>query len=428
MESDNEDESRLLKKEEKDKMSLSEKIFLVDILAIVFFATVCSTSQMSFLARIVMHKGGTFTMAAFIQSIHYASIAFTGFAFGKYLPHFGYKKVLIFGILLESFCISAFSCIGFISDIGLFTGVGIFLKIFAGIGNSATVVSAYAIGGTVFKNSSFVIGLLEASTSVAYLAGPVIGAGLYLIQRTMLLPILIPSALYFLSGIRFAFCHQEAPHAKLPSHPTFGKIFGLLPNVKVILPLLVLFVSCGVIGYFEVVLTVYYERGGITVLRCAIYNLCTSLVYGLVSALVGYLNGKFTSHIKYLMVIGVVGHGLSLLLYTGNYSLWAIFTGSCLFGAFAACAMICGFGESMITFKEQSLDENETEISSIASGLWMSFVNIGRFLFSILGCAMIDVGRDLGFVNVILCIFTVTFGVCLFSIYIFKHFVKRGLT
>lgn len=308
---------------------------------------------------------------------------------------------------MESFSQVGFALLSYISEISTFTALAILCRILAGIGNAAAITAVYAIGATHFQNqATFVISLIDAVLGMGFMVGSLVGAALFAINNTMVLPLLILGVLYLLATFRFIMFFKTDKKEDSSIH--FKGVLSTLQLLKfaeIWYPIVIIGNTVGIFGFLLVYLTAYLQTIHMNVLQSGILFSINSVSYMIGCSVIGKLANVYSKYTPYGIFVGLIGYSTILMGFTGQTQQWIPYVGMVFYGFFSAVANINSLNYSLNSLKQIKIDMNYEERCGALAGIWTSARNSAKFLFALGGGFMINWTGSIAITNFGLAIF-----------------------
>jgi MFS family permease len=305
-----------------------------------FAVTSIYTAIIPFYPIIASQKGVSFLVIGAIVSTMPLVTFLTSPIFGRSLEKLGRHCVLMTSVFLAATSLVVAS-VSLFCDTVPFIVLGFVFRVIAGVALSMNSTAAYSILSSDYSvNFQRLIGLMEMSTGLGIIIGPVMTAALYIFFGAFWSFMGMAFIIYAALVPAFLMLGRERPYIKIPSNREL--LPGMLTNPVILADLLVLFLELLGIGFLDLVLTSYLvSLGCSTELAAGIY-IISCITYTAFSPVVSYLPASIDK--RSILTGGLL---ISLLAYylCGTVpplppSIWVVAAGVALQGTGAAMIQV----------------------------------------------------------------------------------------
>lgn len=349
----------------------------------------CQAVPTSFLARVVVSKGGEewHTAAIMYSTYLFASIASPLFEKSRYVIPL--KKCIWIGQFVLGMTQASLGFLAYTDDPYVLLVVGVLLKSIQGIGqgyyNVATIALLWhEIPDHVEKS----FGMTKAMTSAGFLIGGVAGGYLYTVRDGMLIPFVVSGLLPFIISF---FGWLIVPDIEQDEEETHCRIWSFILNPKSVIALGLASTSGAVFAVYSVSFTSYAQTMGVTVATVGVIFTTADGCAVLSTLLVSYYsNVNYRCREFFLLVFCLAAVGINLT-FTSSETLPSLYIKSSILVMLAAAVRAMAFPEMIhLSLGEDKDILNNVSFRSKLSTVWYFTTTLPVFVFGISGTALQD--------------------------------------
>ena len=354
-------------------------------------------------------KGVSNTLSGWI----FAIFALVQFAvsplFGRVIPHFGSRLLVVMGQFLAGGCIILF---GFLDRIGtadnnaMFIAYCFVLRIVLAIGCTASTTSGFAITANVFPNHiATIFGLLETATGLGMMVGPACGGVLYEFGG-FTLPFVVLGATMILTVPLHILWLPSTDDTRVGRRSI--SVFHILRIPTIIVVCFAIIIAALVWSILDPTLAphIHSSEDDISSSVLGLLFLLLSAFYAVFSPVWGWLADRM-SNCSLMLAGGFVLCGIGLLLLGPSpwlsfmgYSesdepLWLNIISLVILGISISLSLVPTFDKILDAVEKAGIEESFA-MYSIVAGVWSSCYALGDFIGPALGGWLVD--RPGGFV------------------------------
>ena len=153
---------------------------LTAIVLIVFLANTLYGLASPFLPPLLEERGIASSWTGLIFASYAIGVTVVAPIVGKVIDKFGHKKIMAAGIILMAACCCAISMAKYVGSNKALIGSGIALRFFQGSASAMINTCSYSYAALAYtENVDKVIALLESTSGIGCVCGPVIGSFVY---------------------------------------------------------------------------------------------------------------------------------------------------------------------------------------------------------------------------------------------------------
>jgi len=363
----------------------------------------CLSIMAPFFPSEASEKGVSSTLSGWI----FAVFALVQFAisplFGRIIPRFGSRLLIVSGQFLGGGCILLF---GFLDRIGTADNNAVFiaycfvLRIVLAIGCTASTTSGFAITANVFPNHiATVFGLLETATGLGMMVGPAFGGILYQFGG-FTLPFVVLGTLMILTVPLHMLWLPSADDIHLGVRPV--SLFHILRIPAIIVVCCAIVIAALVWSILDPTLAPHIQTSeeDISSSVLGLLFLLLSAFYAVFSPVWGWLADRM-SNCTLMLAGGFLLSGVGLLLlgpspwltfigYTEtDEPLWLNIVSLVILGISISLSLVPTFDKILDAVENAGIEESFA-VYSIVAGIWSSCYALGDFTGPALGGWLVD--------------------------------------
>jgi MFS family permease len=392
-------------------------------LALVDFMSYGSMSIMApFFSRQASQKGMSVTLSSLVFSVYALVVCVSSPAFGKILPRVGAKFLFISGIFVAGSCNILFGLLAYIENFPTFAAYCFMVRGMEALGASAFTTASYVFVLHIFPEEiGSVLGILEIFVGLGMGIGPALGGilfsvggyGLPFYTLGILMVTFVPVNLRLLPSGNA--CNMEKKT---------GPLNKLMKMPSVIMISLVVVVVSNIWSFLDPTLEPHLREFQLSPERIGLIFLLFSALYGIFSAIWGYLADRCNNHWS-MMVWGLLISTVGLLLLGPSPALpfvtntiWLNLASLSILGISVALTLLPTFQAMLNSAIEGGCDDDLSTYSLVA-GVWSCMYALGEVIGSSVGGVLLEY---YGFPVCSTVMAGVTFALALVT---FVYFVKK---
>ena len=153
---------------------------LTGIVLIVFLANTIYGLASPFLPPLLEERGIDTSWTGLIFASYAIGVTLSAPIVGTVIEKFGHRKIMATGVLLMAACCGTISMAKYLDSNGAIIGAGVALRFFQGCASAMINTCSYSYAALAYTdNVDKVIALLESTSGIGCVCGPVIGSFVY---------------------------------------------------------------------------------------------------------------------------------------------------------------------------------------------------------------------------------------------------------
>lgn len=363
----------------------------------------CLSIMAPFFPSEASEKGVSSTLSGWI----FAMFALVQFVvsplFGRLIPHFGSRLLIVTGQLLGGGCIILF---GFLDRIGTadnntaFVAYCFILRIILAIGCTASTTSGFAVTATVFPNHiATIFGLLETATGLGMMIGPAFGGILYEFGG-FTLPFVLLGALMILTVPLHMLWLPSTDDVHVGVRSV--SLLHILRIPAIVVVCFAVIIAALVWSILDPTLAPHIQssESDISSSLLGLVFLLLSAFYAVSSPVWGWLADRM-SNCTPMLAGGFLLSGVGLLIlgpspwlsfigYTeSNEPLWLNIISLTILGISISLSLVPTFDKILDAVEKAGIEESFA-VYSVVAGIWSSCYALGDFIGPALGGWLVD--------------------------------------
>lgn len=378
------------------------QLIAVILLSLFFFLTSSFYSIFApFYPGVATKKGMSQSQIGIIFGIFQFVLLVLSPIFGKYLDAIGVRFLFVSGMFLAAGSEIIFGFLDKCPNGNAYFITSVASRVICGVGSSMGL--SYAIVGYYFPNKiSSIVALLETFNGLGMMVGPVLGGFLFEVGGYPL-PFFTMGGFLFLVFIVAFFIFPD-PHS-VPEGSDRQSSLPIIPLLKIPqfdLTLMMLFMGALSVTFIEPSIQLHLQPLNLTPVELGFIFFIPSLLYVIITPLMGYLCDTYPKHLPVFMIIsaGISAVAFSFIgpvpFFKLPLNLYVFISAFFLFGFSFGGLIIPVYSQLMKIAGEAGYPVADLRTQGIISGVFSSVWSLGAMLGPIFGGYIVDV---IGFDN-----------------------------